>query len=267
MKERIIIGVVIFVLLCTIIAVVVNSAMIVSGSQADEYTEEELVQLIADAQFIKDNAHTMAESARALGWTDDDDLIIELKEKWHLADKDEVKYQELLDVCQAQPKEEVVEVPVPTQLPIQEINWAAKEAEYPHATYIWRYMKAQGWNDYVCAGVMGNLMAEVGGQTLDIRYTLSSSGYYGMCQWNRAYSEVWGAGLETQCNFLGDTIKYEFDTYGFNYQKGFNFNSFLNMNDAQQAALAFAKSYERCSSASYNVRMDNAVKAYNYFVD
>ena len=97
MKERIIIGVVIFVLLCTIIAVVVNSAMIVSGSQANEYTEEELVQLIADAQFIKDNAHIMAESARALGWTDDDDLIIELKEKWHLADKDEVKYQELLN--------------------------------------------------------------------------------------------------------------------------------------------------------------------------
>lgn len=127
-------------------------------------------------------------------------------------------------------------------------------------------MKAQGWNDYVCAGIMGNLMAEVGGQTLDIRYTLSSSGYYGMCQWSRGYSQVWGAGLETQCDFLRDTIKYEFDTYGSKYQKGFNFNSFLNMTDAQQAALAFAKSYERCGSGSYRVRQKNALKAYNYFV-
>ena len=114
-----------------------------------------------------------------------------------------------------------------------EAKWATKAAEYPAATQIWRYMKAQGWNDYVCAGIMGNLMTEVGGQTLDIRYTLSSSGYYGMCQWSRGYSQVWGAGLETQCDFLRDTIKYEFDTYGFKYQKGFNFNSFLNMTDAQ----------------------------------
>ena len=242
--------------------------MIVSGSQADVYTEEELVQLIEDAQYIKTNAHIMAESARALGWKDSDELIIGLKNKWHLADKDEVKYQELLNARKASEKqEEAIKVPIQEELPVEEINWAAKEAEYPNATYIWKHMKAQGWNDYVCAGIMGNLMAEVGGQTLDIRYTLSSSGYYGMCQWNRAYSEVWGAGLETQCIFLSDTIKYEFDTYGFNYQKGFNFNSFLNMTDAQQAALAFAKSYERCSSASYNVRMENAVKAYNYFVD
>ena len=127
-------------------------------------------------------------------------------------------------------------------------------------------MKAQGWNDYVCAGIMGNLMAEVGGQTLDIRYTLSSKNFYGMCQWSRGYSQVWGAGLETQCDFLRDTIKYEFDTYGSKYQKGFNFNSFLNMTDAQQAALAFAKSYERCGSGSYGVRQKNALKAYNYFV-
>ena len=135
-----------------------------------------------------------------------------------------------------------------------EAKWATKAAEYPAATQIWRYMKAQGWNDYVCAGIMGNIMAEVGGQTLDIRYTLSSNGYYGMCQWNRQYSNIWGAGLESQCDYLRDTIKYEIDTFGFNYQKGFKFNSFLNMTDAQQAALAFAKAYERCASGSYGVR-------------
>ena len=39
------------------------------------------------------------------------------------------------------------------------------------------------------------------------------------------------------------------------------------MTDAQQAALAFAKSYERCGSGSYGIRQQNALKAYNYFVN
>ena len=128
-------------------------------------------------------------------------------------------------------------------------------------------MKNLGWNDYVCAGIMGNLMAEVGGQTLDIQYWLKDNGYYGMCQWNKAYSNIWGADLETQCDYLKNTIKYEIDTFGYAYQKGFNFASFLNMSNERDAAKAFAKCYERCSSSTYNIRMNNAEKAYNYFVN
>ena len=41
-------------------------------------------------------------------------------------------------------------------------------------------MKELGWNDYVCAGIVGNLMAEVGGQTLNIDPQLGNS-YYGIC--------------------------------------------------------------------------------------
>ena len=74
---------------------------------------------------------------------------------------------------------------------------------------------------------MGNLMAEVGGQTLNLQYTLCGKNYYGMCQWSRGYSEIWGAGLTAQCDFLRDTIQYEIDTFGKLYAKGFNFNSFL----------------------------------------
>ena len=215
----------------------------------------------------------MADSARILGWEEDDRLIRELQEKWHEANEDQKNYQGqlnkiLADEAEAARKAEEERIAAEEAVrKAEEAKWTTKAAEYPAATQIWRYMKAQGWNDYVCAGIMGNLMAEVGGQTLDIRYTLSSSGHYGMCQWSRGYSQVWGAGLETQCNFLRDTIKYEFDTYGFNYQKGFNFNSFLNMTDARQAALAFAKSYERCASGSYGIRQENAIKAYNYFTN
>lgn len=279
MKKRIIAGVIAALVVCGLIAIICGTSCVVAGHTIDKYTKEELVTMIDEAKATKDHAHTMAESARVLGWENNDKLIKELQEMWHEADEDQVKYQGYLDEILANEAEaarkaeeerlaaEAAQKAAEEEARrAEEAKWATKAAEYPAATQIWRYMKAQGWNDYVCAGIMGNLMAEVGGQTLDIRYTLSSSGYYGMCQWSRGYSQVWGAGLETQCDFLRDTIKYEFDTYGFKYQKGFNFNSFLNMTDAQQAALAFAKSYERCASGSYGVRQKNALKAYNYFV-
>ena len=272
MKKRILAGIIILAVLCVAIGILCDSMTSVAGQKANSYTKEELTQLINDNQYIKENAHIMAESARALGWEDDDKLIIQLQETWNEANKNEIKYQTNLDnilAIEAEEQrraEEARRIAEENARKIEEAKWANKAAEYPVATQIWRYMKAQGWNDYVCAGIMGNIMAEVGGQTLNIRYTLSSGSYYGMCQWSRGYSQVWGAGLETQCDFLRDTIKYEFDTYGNKYQKGFNFNSFLNMTDAQQAALAFAKSYERCGSGSYSVRQKNALKAYNYFV-
>lgn len=279
MKKRIIAGVITALVVCGLIAIICGTSCVVAGHTMEKYTKEELVTMIDEAKATKDHAHTMAESARALGWENNDKLIKELQEMWHEADEDQVKYQGYLDEILANEAEaarkaeeerlaaEAAQKAAEEEARrAEEAKWATKAAEYPAATQIWRYMKAQGWNDYVCAGIMGNLMTEVGGQTLDIRYTLSSSGYYGMCQWSRGYSQVWGAGLETQCDFLRDTIKYEFDTYGFKYQKGFNFNSFLNMTDAQQAALAFAKSYERCGSGSYGVRQKNALKAYNYFV-
>lgn len=280
MKKRIIAGLITFITVCLVIGFAWTSCTIVAGQSNEEYSKEKLIQMINDAQLIKDNAHNMANSARALGWGDTDKLIRELQKMWHESDAEQIKYQNILnDILaeEARAEEERLAAEAKAEQErlaakeearkAEEAKWAEKTAEYPAATYIWRYMKAQGWNDYVCAGIMGNIMAEVGGQTLDIKYTLSSSGYYGMCQWSRGYSEVWGTDLETQCNFLKDTIKYEFDTYGFKYQKGFNFNSFLNMTDAQQAALAFAKSYERCASGSYNVRQKNALKAYNYFIN
>ena len=147
-------------------------------------------------------------------------------------------------------------------------KWAQHAAEYPAATEIWLYMKNLGWSDAVCAGIMGNLMAEVGGQTLNINYGLysSSGSYYGMCQWsNRYYGSIHGMGLRAQCNFLRDTIKKELDTYGYMYKSGMNFSKFLSISSPSEAALCFAKAYERCGSGSYNVRQRNAQVAYDYF--
>ena len=117
--------------------------------------------------------------------------------------------------------------------------------------------------------VMGNIMAEVGGQTLNIKPNLygHKGTYYGICQWSgRYYPQVQGKNLDYQLSFLKKTIKSELNSFGYKYKKGFNYTSFTKLKDAKQAALAFAKCYERCSSQYYSIRQTNAIKAYNYFV-
>ena len=215
------------------------------------YTKEQLQDLINAELEKQEEAHELAESARALGWPADSDALVSAGNQWWNS-------QLAIEVYEARYEEVLAE---------EVARWEAKKAKYPAATEIWLYMKELGWNDYVCAGIMGNLMAEVGGQTLNIKYGAYGSNYYGMCQWNKAYSQIWGKGLAEQCDFLRDTIKYELDTFGYAYAKGFNYNSFLNMTNERDAAKAFAKCYERCGSSSYGVRMSNATKAYNYFVN
>lgn len=153
-----------------------------------------------------------------------------------------------------------------------EAMWSEKSGEYPVATQVWRYMKEElGWNDYVCAGVMGNMMAEVGGQTLNLQpylYGHSGANYYGLCQWSsRYYPSIQGADVNAQLDFLASTVKKELDTYGYLFRSGLDYEAFCNLTDAEDAAMAFAKAYERCGSGSYGVRQTNALKAYNYFVE
>lgn len=221
-------------------------------SNLSTYTMAQLQVLIEAERANQEAAHALAESARKLGWPEESEPIASAKAEWWNA-------QLAIEVYDARYQELYAES--------EEVKWETKAAEYPAATQIWRYMKDLGWNDYVCAGIMGNLMAEVGGQTLDIQWWLYGNNYYGMCQWNKAYSSIWGADLKTQCDYLRDTIKYEIDTFGYAYQKGFNLDSFLNMTNERDAAKAFAKCYERCGSSTYNIRMNNAEKAYDYFVN
>ena len=148
--------------------------------------------------------------------------------------------------------------------------WRVRAEEYPVATQIWLYMKELGWNDYVCAGIMGNMMAECSGHTLNIQWWLYdySGCFYGVCQWSLYYCpEVKDLNLEQQLDYLRDTIEREFDYAGSCYYSGFTYKAFLEMTNCQDIALAFAKVYERCDSGSYSIRQRNAEIAYEYFVE
>lgn len=133
--------------------------------------------------------------------------------------------------------------------------------DYPEATQVWNVLKDLGLNDYVCAGIMGNIMSEVGGQTLDIsRWPQYSNGtHYGICQWGGSRRtrllNNFGKSLDAQIAFLSIEL----------YEEIPKNSSFYSMQDEKQAALYFAKHFERCGSGSYNVRQKNATKALEYF--
>lgn len=210
--------------------------------------KEELESLISTTNEKLQAANNMLESCKTLGYDDENPVVVLANEEVANAQADLDYYQSIYDEV------------------LIELRAAERIAEYPVATTIWNYLKDLGYNDYVVAGILGNIMAEVGGQTLNIQPTLSNGTYYGICQWKLCYyPSVNGLGTEGQLNLLASTIEQEFNEFG--HVSGYSYEEFLNIQDEQTAALAFAKTYERCGSGSYNVRQTNATKALEYFTN
>lgn len=240
-KTGIIVGVL------AIIVTFVASSSIIAYSSDTSYSYDDMDELLSLMKPYTDkinSARKMEEAALELGYSENHYVIQLAKQEYQEAQEACAPYQEIYDSLEA--------------------RWSEKEAEYPEATQIWTYLKNLGYNDYVCAGILGNIMAEAGGNTLNIQ-PLVQGGFYGICQWNQAYSEVWGASLEEQLDFLRDTIEYELDTFGYAYGKDFDYGAFLQLTDEKDAALAFSKCYERNAPSSYNIRQVNATKALEYF--
>lgn len=212
--------------------------------------ETKLLELISMYEDRERAAVNILSAARELGY-EDVHPVIQLA-KWEIttAVEMQIKYQKVYDSLNVFPWEEQME-------------------EYPIATSIWAFLKDLGYNDHVCAGILGNIMAEVGGDTLAIQPYLygRDNGYYGICQWSKKYyPEIQGADFDAQLEYLRDTIKKEIDVFGHLHYEGFNYNKFIALEDSEAAALAFARTYERCNPIYHMKRLDNALVAYNYFV-
>lgn len=211
------------------------------------YTQEQIDELKdkqEEALERKDKAHQLAENARYFGYDESSDFVTVAKEEWQKAHKD---YQN-----------------ISTQL--ESTRWSVPMKEYPAATVIWVELKEKGFNDAVIAGIMGNIMSEIGGQTLNLEYTNESFGYYGMCQWNKIiHREAKGQDLQGQIDYLVSSMEREFNIFGDCYKSNFDYNAFINLENEENAAIAFAACYERCGEKSYAVRAKNARLAYDYF--
>jgi hypothetical protein len=239
------------IFLCVIAFLTVFSLSV----NAMAYSKEELTELINECETKLPYAYSMAEACEGLGYSEDHLVsVIASQEIFNLESSLKAYRKEYNEIIEEEKKEAELK------------SIQKKKDEYPVATTIWYYLKGQGYNNYVAAGILGNIMAEVGGQSLDIQPSLSNNSYYGMCQWSKKYyPQANGLSLGGQCEFLTSTIEYEFNTYGYKYQSGFNYSQFLTLDNERAASLAFAKCYERCGSGSYSVRQNNATKALEYF--
>lgn len=152
-------------------------------------------------------------------------------------------------------------------------KWEVRKAEYPAATEAWLIMSEEfGWSDAVCAGIIGNLMAECGGcWTQDLDWQINTKHGMGMVQWiggrRNQLVALYGENptVKDQMMFMRDEL------YGLNgvtkQVTESQLNEIMNASSPEECAYAFAAYYERCASQHRAPRKGYARTAYEYFVD
>lgn len=189
---------------------------------------------VTPAQRGMDLAHEIAELMRSRGYAEDHPVIVACQEWWQA--EAEGNGQAQVFVTEAQKR------------------------EYPVAAAVWQRLREHGLSEPVAAGIMGNMMAECGGHTLELMPYTYSGGFYGLAMWSLHYfPAVDGLGVAAQCDFLIDTLDNIKDGGG-------SVEAFLSLTDARAAARYFSGYYERPAAWSEK-RADNAEAAYRYFTE
>jgi hypothetical protein len=226
----------------------------VEFKRVEPTTYEEAASLLEEVTTRQTLAESIYKDLITFGYADNHPAVVMVKADIENA-KIEVKYyQEQYVILEEKHK------------------WEVRAAEYPVATQVWLYMKNEfGWNDIVCAGVIGNMMAECGGcWTSDLNWQSSSSSGYGLIQWvgNRRKELFSKYGnnpsVEDQLNFMKDEL---YGTNGVTKQVNEEqFNKIMNASSPESCAFAFATYFERCGECHRAPRRGYARRAYEYFV-
>lgn len=169
---------------------------------------------------------------------------------------------------------ELMPKPQPVKEPAAASSIKLPTGEYPEAQLIWNTMISWGWTAETCAGVIGNMMAEIGGGTLDLSDWNSNGGCgYGLIQWTSNRRSIlksrYGSypTIEQQLIFMRDEL------FGINNTCQQVSSSVLdkimntNGNETPESiAFCFASNYERCASSYRAKRQGYARIAYEYFM-
>ena len=257
MKMKMIITTILLMFITMIIVIGNGNNTIIS--EANIPSEDEVYLTLEDTNDIdtmreqvsicendKTQAHNMAEIARNLGYSDNHIIIQIAQGRYRNSDalqKDlEIKIRTFEEEAARQREEEE-----------KRVKAAQRTSEYPVATQVWGIMKSYGWNDIICASIMGNMMRECGGDTLKLNPYAGSS-HYGLCQWSRTYhGGAWGKDVSGQLEYLRNTL---------------DINIFNGCNSPEAGAEIFCWNYERPAKTDpVYKRMANARVAYNYFVN
>lgn len=163
---------------------------------------------------------------------------------------------------------------MPKPQPVAAPSITLPTGEYPEAQLIWNTMISWGWAPETCAGIIGNMMAEIGGGTLDLSDWNSNGGCgYGLIQWTGGRRSLlksrYGSypNIEQQLIFMRDEL---FGTNGTRQQVSSSvLNRIMNTNGnetPESIAFCFASNYERCASRYRARRQGYAKIAYEYFM-
>lgn len=212
-------------------------------------TTADYQSLIQECINNKDAAHMMAECARTLGYAEDHSIIATASARWWHEDAKQKEYEQKIA--------EILEEEEDTYITVSESN----KKEYPYAAQIWEFLRNDmELNEYVSAGILGNMMAECGGQTLALQPFIYSGGYYGLCMWYTAYTpQVSGQDVTGQLAVLKDTCQKNIEYFGGDYEY------FCSLTNEVDAAWYFTKYYER--GGWHSIRGYNATDALNYFTE
>ena len=169
---------------------------------------------------------------------------------------------------------ELMPKPQPIKKPAAATSITLPTGEYPEAQLIWNTMISWGWTPETCAGIIGNMMAEIGGGTLNLSNWNSNGGCgYGLIQWTGGRRSTlksrYGSypTIEQQLIFMRDEL---FGTNNTRQQVSSNvLNKIMNTNGnetPESIAFCFASNYERCAKQYRAKRQGYARIAYEYFM-
>ena len=222
--------------------------------RVDPTTLEEANIVLEDAIFRKELAVTIYENLLSLGYSLDHPAVVMVQTDIETEEKYIIQYTEQKEILQ------------------EKYEWEIRINEYPIASQVWLYMKNEfGWNDIVCAGIIGNMMAECGGcWTSDLDWELNESCGLGMIQWiggrRKAIINLYGEvpTVEEQLLFMRDEM---YGTNGVTQQiTESQLNKIMNAETPEECAFAFATYFERCAEEHRAPRRGYATRAYEYFV-
>ena len=217
-------------------------------------TYDEACSLLEEAIARQELVETIYQGLLTLGYADDHPAVVMAQTDIENAELEVTYYQEQYLVWEEVHK------------------WEVRAAEYPIATQVWLYMKNElGFNDIVCAGIMGNMMAECGGcWTSDLDWDVHSSSGFGMIQWlggrKQQLFSIYGDAptIENQLDFMKNEL---YGTNGVTKQvSDWQLDKIMNAETPEECAYAFACYFERCSEEHRAPRRGYARTAYEYFV-
>ena len=234
------------------VVIVLESVVV---ERVEPTTYDEANALLEKAIARQELTNTVYQGLITLGYADDHPAVVMVKTDIENANADVAYYQEQFEIWEEKHK------------------WEVRESEYPVATQVWLYMKNElGYSDVVCAGIMGNMMAECGGcWTADLDWEAGKTGGpYGMIQWLGGRKiqlfSIYGKNpsIEDQLNFMHDEL---YGTDGVTKQVTNNqLDKIMNADTPEECAFAFATYFERCGEQHRAQRRGYARRAYEYFV-